>query len=257
MWSVLRNALIAVAIAYLGLCGALFFFQRSLLYVPQPGSANSASTMIKLPGAAGEIFICTRPRESRRALIYFGGNAEDVSFDMPGLAAGFPDSAIYLMHYPGYGGSSGNPSETALFADGLTLFDEAHATHPEVEVVGRSLGSGVAVYIASRRPVARLVLVTPYDSLQEVAAGQYPYVPVRWLLLDKFESWKFAPQVSAPTLILAADHDEIIPRASTELLRSRFNGGRVSFAVLPNTGHNTISSSPDYMPLLTGHPPGF
>jgi pimeloyl-ACP methyl ester carboxylesterase len=254
MWRVIRRVLGGVATVYLGLCAVLFFSQRSLIYFPQPGSSNDGATVIVLPVAAARVIVCTRPKEGRRALIYFGGNAEDVSLDMPRFSVGFPDSAIYLLHYRGYGGSSGSPSEDALFSDALALFDEVWAKHPDVDVVGRSLGSGIAVYVASRRTVARLVLVTPYDSLQELAASQFPYVPVRWLLLDKFESWRFAPRVSAPTQIIAADHDEVVPRASTELLRSRFKSGLVSYAVLAGTGHNTISSSPEYMPLLKGPP---
>jgi pimeloyl-ACP methyl ester carboxylesterase len=232
----------------------LFFFQRSLIYIPQPGSGNDGATTVTLQAATARVLVSTRPKEGKRALIYFGGNAEDVSFSMPSLSAGFPDSAIYLLHYRGYGGSSGRPSEEALFKDALTLFDEVHAMHPDVNLVGRSLGSGIAVYVASLRPVARLVLVTPFDSLQELAARQFPFVPVRWLLLDKFESWRFAPHVNARTLIIAAEHDEVVPRASTELLKSRFKSGLASFEVLAGTSHNTISSSPEYMQLLRGAP---
>jgi pimeloyl-ACP methyl ester carboxylesterase len=252
MWHVLRVVLTAASLIYLVLCGVLFFFQRSLLYFPQPASGGGDATLIALPVGTARIMVCTRPKESRRALVYFGGNAEDVSLNMPAFSEAFPDSAIYLPHYRGYGGSSGKPSEDALFTDALTLFDVVHARHPDVEVVGRSLGSGVAVYVASRRPVARLVLVTPYDSIQDLAAHQFPYLPVRWILLDKFESCRFAPRVTAPTLIIAADHDEVVPRASTESLRSRFKSGLAAYAVLPGTGHNTISTSPDYMPLLKG-----
>jgi hypothetical protein len=102
--------------------------------------------------------------------------------------------------------------------------------------------------------VDRLVLVTPYDSLQELAAAQFPYFPVRWLLLDKFESWKHAPQIAAPTLIIAAENDEVIPRASTDLLRSRFREGVASFRVVAGAGHNTISDRPEYISLLRGTP---
>src|SRR5271157_636158 len=254
MWRVVRVVLSGVVILYLVLCGALFFFQRCLIYFPQPGSGDGGATMITLPITAARVVVSTRPKEGRRALIYFGGNAEDVSLNMPGFSAALPDSAIYLLHYRGYGASSGKPSEEALFADALALFDVVHARHPDVDVVGRSLGSGIAVYVASRRPAARLVLVTPFYSVQELAAHQFPYVPVRWLLLDRFESWRFAPRVSAPTLIIAADHDEVVPRASTDLLRSRFKSGLVSLLVLPGTGHNTISESPEYLPLPRGSP---
>ena len=132
----------------------------------------------------------------------------------------------------------------------LTLFDEVQLKHPDVEVAGRSLGSGIAVYLASRRPVARLVLITPFNSIQELAASQFPYFPVRLLLLDKYESWRFAPYVNAPTLIIAADQDQVVPRASTEMLRSHFKSGLASMVVLAATGHNTISDSPEYLPLL-------
>jgi pimeloyl-ACP methyl ester carboxylesterase len=187
-------------------------------------------------------------------LIYFGGNAEDVSGNLPGFSEAFADHALYLLHYRGYGGSSGMPTEAALFADAIALFDKVHAEHENVVVVGRSLGSGVAVHLASLRPVARLVLVTPYDSLQELAAHQFPYFPVRWLLLDKFESWRYAAKVVAPTLVIAAEHDEVVPRTSTESLYTRFGTGVASLRVVGGTSHNTISESPEYLPLLKGLP---
>jgi pimeloyl-ACP methyl ester carboxylesterase len=171
---------------------------------------------------------------------------------MPDFSQAFPDHAIYLLHYRGYGGSSGKPSQDAIFSDALALFDQVHAAHPDITVIGRSLGSGVAVYLASRRPVARLVLVTPFDSVEDIAKRQFPFIPVRWILRDTFESWRYAPSVTAPTLIVAAERDEVIPRESTELLRSRFQIGVVSFVVLPGAGHNTISYSPRYLRLLNG-----
>ncbi len=243
-------ALLTAAILYCAVCGVLFFTQRSLIYFPQPRSNQAGATIMTLPTAAGPILVSTRPAAGPDALIYFGGNAEDVSRDIPSLSGAFPNYAIYLLHYPGYGGSSGSPSEKAFFADGLALFDKVHAEHQNVVVVGRSLGTGVAVRVASLRPVARLVLVTPFDSLGDVAAQQYPYLPVRWLLLDKFDSGKYAPQVTAPTRIIAAEMDELVPRASTERLRTRFRNGVASYVVVPGAGHNTISDSPDYLPLL-------
>jgi len=254
MRRVLVTIVRGVLLVYLGLCGVLFVFQRSFIYFPQPLCGDHQGTMISLPVQTERVLVCTRPREGSRALIYFGGNAEDVSLNMQPFSAGIPDRALYLLNYRGYGGSSGKPSQSALFEDGLALFDEVHLKYPDVEVVGRSLGSGVAVYLASSRPVARLVLITPYNSIQELAARQFPYLPVGWLLFDKYESWRFAPYVNAPTLIIAADHDEVVPRASTELLRSHFKNGLASMVVLAGTGHNTISDSPEYVPLLKGLP---
>ena len=196
--------------------------------------------------------VSTHPHDGPAALLYFGGNAEDVSLDIPDLVAAFPDRAIYALHYPGYGGSSGTPSEQAIFADSLALFDRVHAEHPDVVVIGRSLGTGAAVWVASQKPVARLVLVTPFDSLADAAAAQYPFFPVRWLLRDKFDSWRYAPQVTAPTRIVVAGDDEIVPRSSSDRLRTRFREGIVSYVVVPKAGHNNIQDKAGYWDLLSG-----
>ena len=243
-----------VALVYLGLCAALFLFQRNLIYFPQPRSLTSGATMLALPSDEGQVLVTARQHSGPNALLYFGGNAEDVSYNVPSLSRAFPDYAVYLLHYRGYGGSSGKPSEAALFADSLVLYDKVRPEHLNIIVVGRSLGSGVAVHLASLRPVARLVLVTPYDSLQELAARQFPYFPVRWLLLDKYDSWRYAEQVTAPTLVVAAENDEVIPRTSTEALYRRFRTGVASLKVIAGAGHNTISESSEYMPLLAGVP---
>ncbi len=123
---------------------------------------------------------------------------------------------------------------------------------PTITVVGRSLGSGVAIRLASERPVSRLVLVTPYNSVEELAVRQYPYFPVRWLLKDKFESWRYAVRITVPTLLIAAEHDEIIPRASTEALFHHFLPGIATMKVIRGTGHNSISDSEEYLSLLKG-----
>ena len=243
-------ALVAYALA----CAALYVFQRSLIYFPQPASPTgiAATTTIAWPIDGGQVLATVRPRPGPAAVLYFGGNAEDVSLSLPELLAAFPEQAIYLLHYRGYGGSAGRPSEAALVADALVLLDRVRAEHRDVTVVGRSLGSGVAIQVASVRPIARLVLVTPYDSLQDLAAAQFPYFPVRWLLVDKFESSRHAPQVTAPTLLIAAEHDEVVPRASTEALLGRFHAGVASLKVVAQTGHNTISMNPDYIVWLRG-----
>jgi len=242
--------LLFVIILYAGLCGALFVFQRSLIYFPQPRSNPDGTRLMTMQVGRGTVLVSARPNTGSDALIYFGGNAEDVSRNMPDFSAAFPNRAIYLLHYPGYGGSSGSPSEQAILAAALALFDRVHAEHKNIVVVGRSLGSGVAVHVASLRPLERLVLVTPYDSLGDVAAHNYPFLPVRWLLRDKFESWKYAPQVTAPTRIVVAEQDEVVPRGSTDRLRTRFKNGIVSYVVVAGVGHNTISDSADYLPLL-------
>lgn len=243
-------ALIIIGLLYTGLSGVLFVFQRSFIYFPQPRS-NANAIVMQLPSSDGPVFVSTRPADGQDAIIYFGGNAEDVSMNLPDLSQAFPTQAIYLLHYPGYGGSAGRPSEKSIIAASFALFDAVHAKHPKIVVIGRSLGTGVAVQVAASRPVVRLVLVTPFDSLVDVAAAHYPIMPVRWLLLDKYDSWKYAPRVTAPTRIIVAGKDEIVPRATTEKLRTRFKPGIVSRIVIPNVGHNTISDDPEYLSLLS------
>jgi len=246
----MTSIIIGVVLIYAGLCAALFFFQRNLIYFPQPRTPGEGTTTFTLSTADAEVLVTVRQRSSANAVLYFGGNAEDASGSLPDLATAFPDHSIYLLHYRGYGGSSGKPSEAALVADALTLFDKIHLEKKHVIAVGRSLGSGVAIQLASQRAVSRLILVTPYNSLQELAVRLYPYFPIRWLLLDKFESWRHAEQVAIPTLIIAAEHDEVIPRASTDALYKHFHNGIAVLKVLPETEHNTLSNHPEYIQLL-------
>jgi hypothetical protein len=121
-------------------------------------------------------------------------------------------------------------------------------------VIGRSLGSGVAIHIASERPVERLVLVTPYDSILNIAASRFGYFPLRWLMLDKFESWRYASKVTAPTQLIAAQNDEVIPAASTAALYKHFLQSQATLTVIPAVWHNTISESSQYIPALRGTP---
>jgi pimeloyl-ACP methyl ester carboxylesterase len=233
---------------YLVLCMALWVFQRALIYYPQPRSV--ASALLTLPRSDAQVLVSVREHEGPKALIYFGGNAEDVSRNLPSFSAAFADHALYFLHYRGFGGSSGSPTEEAIQRDALGLFDEVYARHPQVTLVGRSLGSGVAVRLASQRPASRLVLITPYNSLEELAARQFPIFPVRWLLQDRFESWRYAREISVPTLLMAAEHDEVIPRSSTQRLFEHFAPGVAVLRVIPGVGHNSISASADYLRLL-------
>jgi pimeloyl-ACP methyl ester carboxylesterase len=236
-----------VLLLYAAACVALFAFQRTLIYYPQPNSYGGPADTLILPS---DVRVTVRPHAGPKALLYFGGNAEDVSANLASFARAFPDYAIYLLHYRGYGGSAGKPTEAALHADARALFDKVHQDHPQIAVVGRSLGSGVAVGLAAERPAARLVLVTPYDSMAAIAAAQFPYFPVRWLLTDKFDSARHAQTVRVPTLILRAEHDDVIPRVSTERLHASFAAGVATQVVIRGAGHNSISESAQYLDAM-------
>lgn len=174
--------LIAAAM-YVGLLVWVFFSQRSLIYFPQPRSNHDAA-VIRIPG---HVLVSSRSADGPNAVIYFGGNAEDVSLDLPDFSSTFPNAAIYLLHYPGYGGSAGHPTEKSIVAAAFALFDAVRVQHANITLIGRSLGTGVAIQVASQRPVTRLVLVTPYDSMVDVAQEHYPFLPNRLLMVDKYE----------------------------------------------------------------------
>jgi len=244
-----------IALAYAAVCGALFVFQRSFIYYPQPSRVDTP--LIRVPTGSDDgvtVQASVREHAGTQAVVYFGGNAEDVSQDLQPLSEAFPDHALYLLHYRGFGRSGGKPTEEAIQRDALALFDLAHQKHANVIAIGRSLGTGVAVRLASQRPVSRLVLVTPYDSLQELAVRQFPYFPVRWLITDRYESWKYVPQIKAPAHLIMAEHDEVIPRASTEQLFSRFAKGSATLSVIPGVSHNTVMQHPGYLRMLGNTP---
>nr|WP_298727855.1 alpha/beta hydrolase [uncultured Steroidobacter sp.] len=246
----LLSVVLFVAILYVGLCAALYFFQRSMIYYPQPRSPGEMSATLPLSVDGAELVISVRAHDGPDAIVYFGGNGEDVTFNLPSFSEAFPGHALYLMNYRGYGGSSGSPSEADIAQDALALFDYVHARHPNVLVMGRSLGSGVAIRLASQRPATGLVLITPFSSIAELGASQFPMFPVKWLIRDRYESWRYAPLIDVPTLLVVAEHDEIIPRASTEALYARFRPGIARLRVIPDTGHNTISATPMYVAAL-------
>ncbi|MET1077854.1 MAG: alpha/beta hydrolase [Pseudomonas sp.] len=241
-------------VLYLCLCAGLWAFQRQLIYFPQPRSLGDTDHLMTLVVDDTLLRVTVRPHAGPKALIYFGGNAEDVSLNLPAFSRAFPDHALYLLHYRGFGGSAGAPSEEANQRDAQALFDQVRGEHPDILVVGRSLGSGVAVRLASQRPATGLVLVTPYNSLEEIAAGQFPWLPVSWLLQDKYLSWQYAASIRVPTLLIAASEDRIIPRASTERLLSQFAAPVASLAVVEGADHNDLSQYPRYLELLGSLP---
>ena len=237
-------------IGYAGVCAAMYCFQRSLLYYPQPRHVTAPQSTMKLPVNGADFVVTVRPLDGPKAIIYFGGNGEDVSRNLDSYAKAFPDQALYLMHYRSYGGSTGQPTEKANVADGLALYQTVRGLHPDVTIIGRSLGTGVAVQLASRVEATRLVLITPYDSIVELAAQLYPWLPVRWLVLDTYESGTFAPEIRIPTTLIEAENDEEIPHSSTQKLLSRFNPGVAKLTLIEGVGHNDLEKNPKYLETL-------
>jgi len=241
LWSLLTIA----ACVYAGLCLFFFIFQRSFIYMPTPATAeHDAAIPLDVPGA--RLRLSTRPLDGPKALVYFGGNAEDVAYTVPELAAAFPDRAIYALHYRGYSGSTGRLTEANLRNDARAVFQMARDRHADVIVLGRSLGSSLAIQLAAEGAVSRLVLIAPFKSILAIAGRVAPFLPMRMLLCDPWESWRYAARVSCPTLIIAASHDEIVPMGDTRELFAAFRPGVATLRVIDGTDHNSVSGPEEF-----------
>jgi len=207
-------------LVYLGLCGLMYARQRDLVYCPHETRVLAAQTDFALvhEGLTLRGWVVNPGR--RNALIYFGGNAEPVQVNRERFARWFPQHTVYLMAYRGFGASEGEPTEAGITSDALALFDCVRKLHPRtgIDVVGRSLGSGVAAHVAAHRPVRRLALVTPYDTLVDVGQAHYRWLPVHLLARERYDSVSNLSRYAGPVLVVRAGLDTVIPSANTQRL---------------------------------------
>jgi hypothetical protein len=166
----------------------------------------------------GGLHLATRP--SRGLLLVFGGNAEDTDWRLRDLAAFVDDLDLAGFFYRGYGPSGGTPSQDALAADAALIHDRlvARLRPPRVLAAGFSLGAGVTAELARARRLDGAVLVTPFDSVEALAAASYPFVPVRRLLRHPFRADRALAGLPLPVAVIGAGRDAVVPRSSTERL---------------------------------------
>lgn len=250
-----RRMLLWVALAllavYLALCALLYLQQRRLIYYPQFTRLAADQTDFAISRPDAVLRGWTVNPGHRDAVLYFGGNAEAVEANRGVLAQWLPSRSVYLVAHRGYGASDGEPSEAALLADALAVFDDIAGRHTggDVAVIGRSLGSGVATYVAAERPVRNLVLVTPFDSLAAVAQSHYPAFPVRLLLKDRYDSVARLPGHHGKLLVLRAGRDAVVPPPHTDRLLAAYKG-QAQVVDFPHAGHDDLSSDPSYWPAI-------
>jgi uncharacterized protein len=259
VWFIGLLVLIAAAIV-----GVMYVKQDELIFYPQPLDAGIETLERNLAhserfelrtdeGVHLRGWLLRAPGDAPAPLlIYFGGNAEEVSWVLPELAR-LPGYAALVVNYRGYGRSEGRPSEVALSRDALALYDRI-VSRPDIDAqhvvaMGRSLGTGVATYLASQRPLAGVVLVSPYDSLVSIAQGAYPFLPVRLLLRHRFDSIARAPEIHAPLLAIAAAQDGLIRPERSRLLVQAW-GAPARLEVLEGRDHNNIHGHPLYWTMI-------
>ena len=221
--SMLLKIVLTAAIAYACLVLAAWLGQRRLMYFPDPSRISPTAAgltgvdehLLDVSDGAKLVTWQAAPRPGQPTLLYFHGNAGGL-VNRAGRFARYQALGYGLLavSYRGYSGSTGSPSERANFSDALVAYEalRQRGVAPEdIVVYGESLGSGVAVALATERKVGAVVLDAPYTSIVDIAAGQYPFLPVRTLLTDRYESNALIGQVKAPVLILHGARDRIIP----------------------------------------------
>jgi uncharacterized protein len=254
----LKTLLLAALLGYLGVAGLVWFAQDALMFFPIPGpSRASAPPGWRLEPVSLKMRDGTRiagvlvlpPREKPALVIYFGGNAEEVTAYASQAAQVYGERALLLLNYRGYGESEGRPGENALVGDALEAFDWA-TQRPDLDtsrivIHGRSLGSAVAVRVAAERAASCVILTSAFASAAEVAKAIYPWLPVSLMMRHPFDARPHAPKARMPALVLTGDADDIIPKRHSDEL-AKVWGGPVERASFEGFGHNDLHLHPGY-----------
>jgi fermentation-respiration switch protein FrsA (DUF1100 family) len=251
MTSLKWTLIIAVA-GYGALVALLYLTQRSLLYFPDrtrtpPAAAGlPQAEEVMLRASDGEQLIAwyVPARGDKPVVVYFQGNGGGLNLRAKRFAKLASDgTGILALNYRGYGGSSGSPAEAGIIRDAQAAYDFAAAHYPPDRIVlwGESLGTGVAVALASEKPVARVLLESPYSSIADVAASIYWFVPVRLLLSDSFRSDERIAKVTAPVLVVHGERDNVVKIGFGERLYELIRAPK-RFLRLPDAGHNDHDS---------------
>jgi pimeloyl-ACP methyl ester carboxylesterase len=240
-----------LTLGYMGLCGFFYARQRDLVYKPHETRVEPVHTDFELVNGGVTLRGWVVNPGRRRALVYFGGNSEPVQFHRANFARWFPGHTVYLVAYRGFGASDGQPSEDNLVGDALALFDHVRQRHPGlgVDVIGYSLGSGVAAHVAAKRRVRRLALVTPYDTLANIGQAHYRWLPVQWLARERYDSVANLSKRTGPTLIVRAGRDAVIPSANTQRLIDSLPR-RPKVLELPRAEHGSVGAAPGFAKTL-------
>jgi len=236
-------------VLYFALGTFLFVMQRTLIYFPR-GAVDHGYPEREFTNQGEVIKTIVVNGGQKQALLYFGGNAEAVAFNALDFTRALPDYSVYLVNYRGYGGSSGRANEQALYSDALSIYDQLSSQHSSIGVIGRSLGSGIASYLAAKRNISHLVLVTPFDSIEAVAQAQFPIYPMTYLLRDKYDSAARSKDIKAKVLLVIAEHDRVIRRPRSNALVAAYTPLNPGVAIIKNADHNDISQFPKYYQVI-------
>jgi len=258
----LVGALVAAVAAYAVLVALLFVMQRSLLFpgasfgagLADGGEPPSGFEAVVLAAEDGERLAAwwRAPTPGRAVLLYFHGNGGALHNRRHRVVALTADGlGLLIVSYRGYAGSTGTPSEEGLVRDARAAYDWVAARAPGAPIVlyGESLGSGVAVRLATERRVAGLVLETPFTSAVDVARIGFWFVPVGLLMRDRFDSASRIAGIGAPLLILHGERDAVVPLALGARLFAAAQEPK-RFVRLPGVRHSEVLERGGLAPTL-------
>ncbi len=183
---------------------------------------------------------------SQRQIVFFHGNGENVALVGPEvkLLSQLLNADILVFDYRGYGKSEGTPFEKGVVADGAAavrwLCQRFEISSNQVVYLGRSLGGGVAVQLCTELPPKAFVLVSNFSSMVDVAAGAFPWLPVRWLMRNRYDSVPAIANCGAPLLQIHGTRDRIIPIGLGERLFAASPAQQKDFIRAEGLGHNNL-----------------
>jgi pimeloyl-ACP methyl ester carboxylesterase len=221
----------ALLLLYALLLAYFYFNQRKMLFpVPLPARAPAIASaqLLHIDGEGGSVVALYIPaRPGNPTLAHFHGNHQQLA-DLEGVALRYSGQGLgfFAIEFPGYGLASGAASERTVDETAekalAWLRDTLHVPEADTVIYGQSLGTGAAVEMAARGHGARLVLIAPYTAIADAARFHYPFLPARWIVKDRFDSFARAPQVKQPVLIIHGTADEVVPFAMGEKMAARF-----------------------------------
>jgi len=237
----------------------LYVFQNSLIFFPRklysrsPEVVTNKKHEIKINIDDVALHGWLLNKGEKKLIIYYGGNAEEVSANINDMKD-IDGYSVLLMNYRGYGMSEGKPGQKILFSDALNIYDyisgKLNIQPKNIVLFGRSLGSGIAVYVAGKRKVSKLILVTAYDSIRNIARVHYPIIPVGLILRHPFDSMLYAKDVSSSALMITGGRDTIIPNDNSMNLAKSWKRDCKS-VLIEQADHNDIHTYPEYWEAVT------
>lgn len=250
----LKRAFKILAFVYLGLGAVLFIFQGKYIYIPDKTDFSDCpefkeAEKITFGSSRGYFTL----RSSDKVIIFYHGNAGracDRSY-LDSLFAKYGYST-YFAEYSGYAGKN-DPSMSALLGnvtDTIEFLDTQK--FKDVMVVGKSLGVGPAAYHASLKNISKLILITPYNNLADVAFSHYPVYPTRLLFLNNFTPDIWLSGYKGPAALIIAENDEVMPRKLGKKLFEGIPSSSKSIFIIEDSGHNTIYEKEEFYNTLEG-----